>query len=336
MFKSISINLKKGSVLIVYLLLVLFTFSACGEKKDDVKDKVQESSAEQSTSDASYSYEVYPLERNGVELHLDCVKEEGKEPDKDILLIHGLTYSSHEFDVNYEDYSLVRKLAREGYAVWRLDIAGYGQSDPVQDGFMPDSDYAAEDINAAVELIVNETGKDKIDLLGWSWGTVTSSRFVAKHSEHINKLVLYAPILSGVGEADVKDAFHHNYWEDAAADFCKNDNGEFDEDITDPIVVNLFCSGCWRYDGDSSPNGGRKDLSVARSEKLIDLKQIKTPTLVICGDADPYLNYELVNSSLDDLPEGSKLEVIKGGSHIVFIEKPYYHDFQNRLLDFLD
>ena len=64
-----------------------------------------------------YTYEEFPLERNGIALHLDCVTVEGAAPDRNILLVHGLTYSSHEFDINYQDYSLVRLLAREGYAV---------------------------------------------------------------------------------------------------------------------------------------------------------------------------------------------------------------------------
>ena len=59
------------------------------------------------------------------------------------------------------------------------------------------------------------------------------------------------------------------------------------------------------------------------SKTLIDLTQISTPTLVICGDQDPYLNYELVNRCLADLPEGSSLEMIPGGSHVVFLEKPF-------------
>ena len=78
----------------------------------------------------------------------------GKEPGKDILLIHGVTYSSNEFDTDYEDYSLVRKLAQDDYSVWRLDIAGFGQSETVVDGFVPDSDYASDDIAAAVNKIV--------------------------------------------------------------------------------------------------------------------------------------------------------------------------------------
>ena len=49
----------------------------------------------------------------------------------------------------------------------------------------------------------------------------------------------------------------------------------------------------------------------------------------------PCLNYDLANRCLDDLPEGSALEIIPGGSHVVFPEKPWYHDFQERLRRFL-
>ena len=110
------------------------------------------------TQAALYSYEEYPLERNGISLHLDCVRSATAQTDRNILLVHGVTYSSHEFDVDYEDYSLVRKLAREGYSVWRLDISGFGQSEAVEDGFYADTECAAEDINAAVEKIVKESG----------------------------------------------------------------------------------------------------------------------------------------------------------------------------------
>lgn len=283
----------------------------------------------------SYEYREYPLERNGVDLHLDCLKTDGSAGSKSILLIHGVTYSSGEFDIDYEDYSLVRALARDGYLVWTLDIAGYGQSGTVEDGFMVDSDYAAEDISAAVNKIVEITGQDKIDVLGWSWGTVTVSRFAAQHDEHINKLVLYAPILCGVGEVDVTEAFHHNDWEHAAGDFQLDAKGDYDLTVADPVVIEVFCSNCWRYDKDESPNGGRRDICVSPSEKLIDLTKITVPTLVICGDADPYLNMDLVRQTPQQLPSGSELVVIEGGSHVVYIEKPFYKDFQNKLIGFL-
>ena len=283
-----------------------------------------------------YVYEEIPLEREGIDLHLDRVTLADAEPVDNILLVHGLTYSSREFDIDYEDYSLVRLLAREGYAVWRVDVAGYGRSGEVEDGFTPDSDYAAEDIQAAVEKIVEETGEDTVDVLGWSWGTVTSSRFAAKYPEHVDRLILYAPILSGLGAFEVTDDFHYNTWEHAADDFQKEEDGDFDLSVTDPVIIELYCSSCWHYDRDYSPNGGRRDLCVDESEKLIDLEAIEAPTLVICGDQDPYLNYDLVDTVLDYLPEGSELKEIPGASHALFLEEPYYHEFQDTILDFLE
>lgn len=317
------------SLILVSVTLILCFLSACNSGRTG-------SEAQEAEQAETYSYEEYPLTRNDIPLHLDCMKLEETQPEKSILLIHGLTYSSHEFDIDYEDYSLVRFLAREGYAVWRLDIAGYGQSGEVEDGFLPDSDYAAEDINAAVEKIVQVTGQNKIDLFGWSWGTVTASRFAASHSKHLEKLVLYAPILSGLGEYEVAEPFHHNTWEHAADDFQRNEDGSFDLTVIDPVVIEMFCSSCWHYDRESSPNGGRRDLCVDEARSLIDLEKITVPTLVICGDTDPYLNYDLVNTVLDHLPEGSELDVLEGGSHIVVIEKPYYREFQDKLIEYLE
>ena len=333
---------KRKTIYLVLLMLCSLSVNACDTVNLNIDSNQSIQSSEiyvagesDSLENLSYSYKVYPLKRNGIGLHLDCMKEDGGKPSGNILLIHGVTYSSHEFDIDYEDYSLVRRLVREGYAVWRLDIAGFGQSDPVVDGFVPDSDYAAEDINAAVEEIVRLTGEDRIDILGWSWGTVTVSRFAAKHDEHINRIVLYAPILSGLGEYEVTEDFHHNTWEHAADDFQKNEDGGYDHDITDPVIIDMFCSNCWHYDGDSSPNGGRRDICVSASKELIELNRLKRPTLIICGDNDPYLNYDLVNKSLEKLPDGSALGVIEGGAHAVFLEKPYYRDFQERLIGFL-
>lgn len=282
-----------------------------------------------------YSYETFPLKRNGILLHLDCVKTENSEPIGHILLIHGSSYSSHEFDIDYQDYSLVRRLAREGYAVWRIDIAGYGQSDPVEDGWMPDTAYAAEDVNAAVEEIVKLSGQNKIDILGWSWGTMIASRFAVEHPERIGRLTLYAPIMTGLGMQEPEEPFSHNTWESAAEDFQRDGDGLIDLDKTDPILIEMFCSSCWHYDGDTSPCGWSKDAFVDESTKLIDLQGISSPTLIIYGDKDPYMNYELLRGALDILPEGSERHVIEGGSHIMMYEKSCYKAFQESVVSFL-
>ena len=77
--------------------------------------------------------DVVPLERNGINLHLQRMFSEEAPGDRQLLLVHGLTYSSHEFDVDTGDYSLARFLASNGFTVWMLDIAGYGSSQEVED-----------------------------------------------------------------------------------------------------------------------------------------------------------------------------------------------------------
>lgn len=286
-------------------------------------------------SETAYEFLTHPLERNGYKLHLESTKAKNTAAEKNILLVHGLTYSSHEFDVNYSDYSLVRFLADHGYTVWRVDVTGYGQSQAVKDGFLPNSDYAADDIAAAAQLILKTSGQKTLDILGWSWGTVTSSRFAAKHPDMVRKLVLYAPILSGLGANTVTAPFNNNTWAHAAGDFQTTADGSIDDAITEPAVVSTFQSNCWRYDGISSPNGGRRDLLSSPANKLIFLETIKAPTLVIGGAKDPYLNMELMEKTPNSLPQGSALVIIPGASHAMMMEKPYYKQFQTNVIEFL-
>lgn len=279
--------------------------------------------------------EVVPLERNGIRLHLECLRD-GEGEKAPLLMVHGLTYSSHEFDVNYGDYSLARFFAENGYAVWLLDIAGYGSSQPVEDGFMPNSDYAAEDIAAAVRLILERSGKKNMDVLGWSWGTVTSGRFAAKYPELVRKLVLYAPIVAGLGSFEVASPFHANTWAHAAGDFRVKEDGTIDYDLVEQAVADTFLSNCWRYDKESSPNGGRRDLCVAADRRLIPTADIKAPVLLISGSQDDYVSPELCREAFETLPnKGSRLEIVEGGAHAMMMEKPYYKAFREKVLDFL-
>ena len=266
----------------------------------------------QARADAATEYQIqtFPLERNGVALHLQRLAVAGTQPQRQILLVHGLTYSSHEFDVNYADYSLARYLAARGFAVWTFDVAGYGESQEVEDGFMPNSDYAAEDAAAAAAEILKVSGQ--------------------------KKLVLYAPIMVGLGAAEVKVPFNHNTWLHAAGDFQTTKDGAIDYTIVDPQVVAVFQSNCWRYDKDSSPNGGRRDLLVSAETPLIDPAAIRVPTLVIGGDKDPYLNLDSMRAAMSKLPSGSKLEIMPGAAHAMMMEKPYYKEFRQKVVEFLE
>ena len=278
--------------------------------------------------------ENFPLERNGIKLHLESFT--GDSEGEPLLLVHGLTYSSHEFDVNYGDYSLARFFANNGFTVWLLDIAGYGSSQEVEDGFMPDSDYAAEDIACAVKFVLEKSGRKSLDILGWSWGTVTSGRFAAKYPALVKKLVLYAPIVVGLADIKVENPFNHNTWLHAAGDFQVKADKTIDFDIVEPAVADTFLSNCWKFDKDSSPNGGRRDLLVAPDKRLIPTAELNIPVLIIAGSKDDYVSPELCKEAFDSLPDkNSRLEIIDGAAHAMMMEKPYYKIFRNKVLDFL-
>ena len=280
--------------------------------------------------------ETVPLERVGIELHLERYQLAGETAAEPILLVHGVTYSSHEFDVDYGDYSLARFLAQHGFEVWLLDIAGFGQSGEVADGFLPDSDYAAEDVAAAVRLILARHGLARMDVLGWSWGTVTSGRFAARHPELVKRLVLYAPIVAGLGEQTVTEPFHENSWQHAAGDFQLTPAGAIDPAITEPAVANTYLANCWRYDQRRSPNGGRRDLCVPPQRRLIPTAAIQAPVLLIAGSRDPYVSPALCREAFGTLQNpASQLAIIEGGAHAMLMEKPCYRIFRERVLAFL-
>ena len=60
------------------------------------------------------------------------------------------------------------------------------------------------------------------------------------------------------------------------------------------------------------------------------------PTLAIFGDRDPYVNLPVTLPMLPRLPKGSAVECISGAAHVAMYEQPYYHDFQQRLLRYLN
>ena len=171
---------------------------------------------------------------------------------------------------------------------------------------MPNSDYAAEDIAAA------------------------------KYPEMVRKLVLYAPIVAELADVEVTAPFNHNTWIHTAGDFQVNADKSINYDITEPEVVSTFQSNCWRYDKDSSPNGGRRDLLVSPEKRLIPTEKLTMPVLIIVGSKDDYVSPELCNEAFGTLTnKKSRIEIIEGAAHAMMMEKPYYKQFRSKVLSFL-
>ena len=95
-------------------------------------------------------------------------------------------------------------------------------------------------------------------------------------------------------------------------------------------------SNCWRYDKESSPNGGRRDICVDESKRLIPLGEIKAPVLIVAGTNDPYVSSDLCREAYDSLSNpDSRLELVEGAAHAMMMEKPYYRTFRQIVNAFL-
>jgi len=119
-----------------------------------------------------------------------------------VLLVHGATLGASLFDLPLPGYSLLRELAGMGRAAYALDVRGFGHSmrGPVMDAPpeahppFPRLAQAVADIGAAVEVILAREGVPALDLVGFSWGTVTSGAYAAANAGKVARLALYAPL----------------------------------------------------------------------------------------------------------------------------------------------
>lgn len=117
-----------------------------------------------------------------------------------IVLTHGAgSPSSSIWDLNHEGYSLMRRLACEGFDAYALDVRGFGGSSkpPLDNSGHPAAVRAKDvmsDVAAAVAFAKDASNVSQVDLLGWSWGCVVSGMYASLHPLDIRKLLLFAPV----------------------------------------------------------------------------------------------------------------------------------------------
>jgi pimeloyl-ACP methyl ester carboxylesterase len=122
--------------------------------------------------------------------------------NRTVLFVHGATYPAEtSFDLKLNGLSWMDYIAQHGYDVYLLDVRGYGLSTrpaqmdrPAQENppFATTED-AVRDVAAVVEFIRKKRGVERVNLIGWSWGTRIMQWYTSLNSDKVEKLVLYAP-----------------------------------------------------------------------------------------------------------------------------------------------
>lgn len=120
-----------------------------------------------------------------------------------VLFLHGSVIPVNvSFGLRMNNYSWMDNLAENGYDVYALDFLGYGNSDRYPEmytdsltGKLPGrATEVILDVDKAVDFICRRTGRDKVYLIGHSWGGSVAALYAEKYNNKIEKLVLYAPI----------------------------------------------------------------------------------------------------------------------------------------------
>ena len=275
--------------------------------------------------------------------------------EKTLLYVHGSTYPAETaFDVSLGGTSWMEYMASRGYDVWLVDLRGYGKStrppemdQPAeQNAPLVRTDVAVSDVSSAVDYILKKRNIQKMNLLGWSWGTTIMGKYTTEHNEKVNKLVLYAPQWLRQGGAPLTDkggalgayrvasiADAKNRWltgvpENAKASlipegwFEKWANATFD---TDPWGKTQTPKKL------RAPNGTVQDAREywTAGKPVYEPKDIRVPVMLVHAEWDAdlpsYMMYEYF-TKLENAPYKEMLQISEG-THTIIMEK-------NRMLMF--
>ena len=288
-----------------------------------------------------------------LKLHLRERLPAGADPaeiEEAVLFVHGATFGGDTFDLELEGYDWMTQVAERGFAAYFVDLRGYGQSTrPAAMSDPPEKNEpfarAAEvvgDIGDAVDFILERTGADKVNLVGWSWGTVTTGMYTAGHNDKVDRLVFYAPIYAEEGPAwvarmavpgdleQMKDVgAYRTVNAEKAADIWEEqivpaDKAEWrEEEVFDTWFEALLTAEPEGADVVRAPNGVLVDSwEIHHARPVYDASLIKVPTLVIRADADLESTHGDAFGLFEKLGAEEKLFVtIGGGTHFISLEK---------------
>jgi len=247
-----------------------------------------------------------------------------------ILLVHGLTWSAvPDFDlqVDGEELSLMDGLRRKGYAVYAIDLRGYGRTPRDDSGWLTPN-RTVKDLKMTLEWIARQgEWTKKPHLFGWSLGSTRSQLLAQRHPDLISSLVLFGypfddDSVFPADEDGIEPIRKINTAKAAASDFITP--GSISENAIDAYVKLALAF-----------DPVKVDLRNWDHYNELDPKKVTTPTLILQGEHDPIAPTEHQQKLYTRLNTGHKQWImVPGGDHAAFMETPRDY-FIHALVSFL-
>ena len=251
---------------------------------------------------------------------------------RSVVLIHGWPLSGRSWE------NQVPALVDAGYRVITYDRRGFGKSSQPWGGY--DYDTFAADLDALLTYLdLNDA-----TLVGFSMGGGEVVRYIDRYgTARVAKAVLAAAVPPYLYKSDdnpeggLDDATIVQFQEGVRGDRIAFLDGFTTQFFTagDDLLVSESSRLYHREIAAFASPKGTLDCITAfgRTDFRDDLARVDVPTLVIHGDSDAIVPFEVSGKRSHEAIEGSSLPLIEGGPHGLNATHP--EQFNRALLDFL-
>lgn len=233
-----------------------------------------------------------------------------------VLLVHGRTWSARpDFDLQIPgmERSVMQSLARRGFAVYAVDLRGYGRTPRDSSGFLTPTRAAADIVGVLRWMAARHPSLPRPALLGWSLGGAVAHLAAQTRGVPLSALVLFGFIKDpDLDYARLNDpqtpARSRTTRADAIADFIT-------PAVTPRAVIEAFAAQALAADP------VRMDWIREHEFNAIAPGRISVPTLVLHGDRDPGIPADAVARYFSRLTVPHRQwTVLAGGDHAAQLE----------------
>jgi pimeloyl-ACP methyl ester carboxylesterase len=246
--------------------------------------------------------------------------------DKPVLfLVHGSSFSGRGgFDLQVpgrSDYSMMDAFAAWGFDVWTMDHEGYGLSS--RTGSNSDVHSGAADLQAALPVVEQVTGRSSVMMYGQSSGALRAGVFAMQAPERVERLVLDAFTYTGDGAPEIMrrradvDTYRNNPSRRIdrstfTAIFSRDDPSTFDSAVPEALA---------KYElalGNTVPSGTYFDM--AANLPLVDPAKLQCSVAMIRAEHDGNATEAELLEFFAKLPNKDKeFHFVKGVAHVAVL-----------------